>query len=238
MEKVIEISDTGPVTFIMKNTCKNLRITVKHNNLVKVTMPVGFSFDKAMQFVSEKKSWIKKQIAKNAAVNKEPLIFEESTFFKTNHHILKLLKHEKNTLKTVIDKDYINIFYPCNADVKDPRIQSAVKKSILITWKMEAEEILPALTLKLASEHGLKFSSLRIRNNKTRWGSCSGKNNINLNLHLVRLPQHLCKYVILHELAHTIHKNHGKSFWNLLDKMTGDAHGLDRELNSYRISVW
>lgn len=238
MEKVIELKEIGPVTFNKKNTCKNLRITVKADNLVKVTMPYGFSLETALQFVNAKKGWIKKQILKNAAFKKEPSSFDESTVFNTNRHVLKIRKHENNTIKTSIDRNHINFFYPMHVDVNDARIQAAIKKAILITWQIEAREILPSLVAKLAAEHGIKYSSVKIRNNKTRWGSCSGSNNINLNIHLVRLPRHLCEYVIMHELTHIIHKNHGESFWKMLDKMTGNARGLDKELNSYRISVW
>ena len=52
------------------------------------------------------------------------------------------------------------------------------------------------------------------------------------------LPDHLIDYVILHELAHTKVKNHGVHFWNLLDKVSGNAKGLDKEVKQYRIGVY
>ena len=76
---------------------------------------------------------------------------------------------------------------------------------------------------------------LIIKNAKTRWGSCSSINNINLNLHLMRLSDELIDYVILHELVHTKIKNHQKEFWDLLNIVSGDAKGLDRELKKYYI---
>ena len=86
----------------------------------------------------------------------------------------------------------------------------------------------------LAEKYGLSFADLRVKNLKTRWGSCSSVNNINLNIHLMRLPEHLIDYVILHELAHTIHKNHGKGFWQTLDKFSGNARLLAKEMRQYR----
>ena len=74
-----------------------------------------------------------------------------------------------------------------------------------------------------------------VKNIKTRWGSCSSLNNINLNLHLMRLPDHLIDYVILHELAHTKEKNHGKSFWNLVDSLVMDLKEMKKELKTYSI---
>ena len=65
---------------------------------------------------------------------------------------------------------------------------------------------------------------------KTRWGSCSAKNNINLNMLITYLPKHLQDYIILHELVHTRIKNHSNQFWNILDGIVGDARGMHKEL--------
>ncbi len=70
---------------------------------------------------------------------------------------------------------------------------------------------------QLAGKHGFTYNRIFIRNQKTRWGSCSHKNNISLNMKIVRLPEELMDYVILHELAHTRFKNHNNNFWALLD---------------------
>ena len=90
----------------------------------------------------------------------------------------------------------------------------------------------------LAQKHGFQYNRVFIRNQKTRWGSCSGKNNINLNVNLVRLPDELMDYTILHELVHTRIKNHGKRFWAQLDRLLGDAGILDRALNDYNLMLF
>ncbi len=88
----------------------------------------------------------------------------------------------------------------------------------------------------LAKLHGFKYNRVFIRNQKTRWGSCSGLNNINLNLNLVRLEQDLIDYVLLHELVHTKVKNHSQRFWRELDRYTdSSAKELDKQLRKYWI---
>ena len=85
----------------------------------------------------------------------------------------------------------------------------------------------------LAKQYGFNYNRVFIRNQKTRWGSCSNKNNINLNMNLVRLPQELIDYTILHELVHTRVKDHGKLFWHQMDKLLGDAKKIDKKLSDY-----
>ncbi len=85
----------------------------------------------------------------------------------------------------------------------------------------------------LAKQYGFNYNRVFIRNQKTRWGSCSRINNINLNMNLVRLPQELIDYTILHELVHTRIKNHGKQFWHQMDKLLGDAKKIDKKLAAY-----
>jgi len=90
----------------------------------------------------------------------------------------------------------------------------------------------------LAVKHDFQYNRVFIKNQKTRWGSCSGKNNINLNFNLVRLPDELIDYTILHELVHTRIKNHGHRFWAQLDRLLGDARKLDRALNEYNLLLF
>ena len=89
---------------------------------------------------------------------------------------------------------------------------------------------------ELAKIYGFKYAKASIRNQKTKWGSCSAKNNISLNINLVRLPDELRDYVILHELVHTRHKNHSNRFWETLDTVTGGcSKALRRELRKQQI---
>ncbi len=88
---------------------------------------------------------------------------------------------------------------------------------------------------ELSEKHGIPYNRVFIRNQKTRWGSCSQKNNINLNINLVRLPDELIDYTILHELAHIRVKNHGRQFWDELEKLVEGARKLDRKLKRFDI---
>ena len=90
----------------------------------------------------------------------------------------------------------------------------------------------------LALQNGFTFNNLYIKNQKTRWGSCSSKNNINLNINLLHLPNELRDYVIMHELVHTKVKNHSFEFWNMLNEYVDDARKCDGKLKQYGLILF
>lgn len=99
-----------------------------------------------------------------------------------------------------------------------------------------AKAYLPQRVEKIAADTGLKYRQLSLRAARTRWGSCSGKNNISLNIFLMELPQYLIDYVIIHELCHTVHHNHSPRFHYLVDKiLAGEEKRLSQELKQYTI---
>lgn len=94
----------------------------------------------------------------------------------------------------------------------------------------DAHAWLPARTSELASKYGFSYNRVAIKHNKSNWGSCSSKHNINLNMTLMLLPEYLRDYVILHELSHLQVFNHGASFHKLLDKLCLEHIGRSEKL--------
>ena len=97
----------------------------------------------------------------------------------------------------------------------------------------EAATKIAARLQELAQEHDFSYNRLTIRNQKTRWGSCSTKNNISLNIKLVLLPDELRDLILVHELIHTKIKNHGPKFWQKLEDIYPQARKLDRQVNDH-----
>lgn len=90
------------------------------------------------------------------------------------------------------------------------------------TWRRKAKAELPPRLAELAARHGFSYNRVAIKHNATNWGSCSAKSNINLNLNIVRLPKVLQDYVLLHELCHLKHQDHGHAFHLLLEHVLTD----------------
>ena len=101
--------------------------------------------------------------------------------------------------------------------------------------RAEARRILVDRLAELARQYGFTYERVRVANQQSRWGSCSGRNTISLNLQLLFLPADLRDYVILHELVHTRHKHHGPAFWRELERYIADSTALRRRLRSHTI---
>ncbi len=99
--------------------------------------------------------------------------------------------------------------------------------------KTEAKQRLTERLQGLGKLYGLGYDKVFVRDMKSRWGSCSEKNNISLNVKLVVLPPEVLDYVISHELVHTQIKNHSKDFWQQLEGIIENARALDSKLKQY-----
>ena len=88
--------------------------------------------------------------------------------------------------------------------------------------RKQAKAILPARLKQLAERYGFIYNRVTIKHNSTNWGSCSTKGNINLNLNIVRLPGALQDYILLHELCHLRHHDHGEAFHLRLEHVCTD----------------
>ncbi len=104
------------------------------------------------------------------------------------------------------------------------------RRSKLPAYHKEARRILVARTRELANAYNFSVRKIFVKHQKTRWGSCSANNNINLNAKLIFLRQELRDYVIMHELCHLRHMNHSAQFWAEVTKYIPHAKAFQKEL--------
>lgn len=236
MTKEIHIKEIGIVRITKKKSVRRLTLSVKPFGGIVVTIPYSMSFEKALRFVNEKKDWILKSQKKISKIEEKRTKYTPKSVFKTKEHELVFKLSKINQLTITSSK--IIVRYANESVFEKDSFQDNIRYAIVEALRMEAKIFLPQRTEYLANKHSFKYNKVTVRNAKTRWGSCSGVNNISLNIHLMRLPNHLIDYIILHELCHTIEKNHGQKFWKLLDKVSGNAKGLDKEVNSYSTIIF
>lgn len=234
--KVVEFPSIGAVHFVKKKGIRRVSIVVKPFKGVVVSVPYSVAYADAERFVIQKSDWIDTAKAKMAKLEARKTVFDESTIFKTKKRTLLFIRNgtDVSVVKASVTSSEIRIQVPNNVACEHPTVQGVTANAIEKAWVMEAKEILPERTQYLANKFGLKFRAVSVKRIKSRWGSCSVTNNINLSVYLMNLPDHLIDYVILHELCHTVEKNHGVNFWKLLNKLTdGKAKELARQMKSY-----
>lgn len=118
----------------------------------------------------------------------------------------------------------------------EPSLPPAEAKEHVEMLRRAAKADLPERIERLSQTTGLRYTKVSIRASRTKWGSCSGRNHISLSLFLMKLPEHLRDYVIIHELCHTVHHNHSPRFHALVDQHVGGREKvLNRELKSFTI---
>jgi predicted metal-dependent hydrolase len=238
MSEQIEHIDGIVVTFFKSDRAKVVNITIKPFTGVRVSVPKSISFEKARTATRQRIGWIKAHLSKMQKAEDKFTVFTEESNFKTKEHKLLIKYADADKVKAIIKDKKINVLTPVGVDIASSEVQLEIRKGIERAWRKEAKEYLPKRVEELAQKHKFDFKKVAIKNAKTRWGSCSFDNNINLSLHLMRLPDYLIDYIILHELVHTKIKNHSKEFWQLLDIVSGDAKKLDKEVKDYRIQIY
>lgn len=233
--KYINIEQVGRVTFIINDRSRRIRLSVKSDGEILVTLPSSVLYRDAIRFAESKTEWILKQQSK---IQSSLTIFAPESCFKTKFHKLAITKGNTDRVYNRVGNGVIQIFIPEKVNHELPKIQDFIKSTLIDVMRWEAKVYLPKRLKELAEKHGFKYENVTIKNTKTRWGSCSSTNNINLNLHLMRVPEHLIDYVLLHELVHTVVKNHGEKFWLMLEQCYPNSRKADKEMNNYRTQTF
>lgn len=114
--------------------------------------------------------------------------------------------------------------------------ESAVKNAELVfqNWyRQQAKQWIVEQVKNLAELHQLRYEKIKITSARTRWGSCSPKNTLSFSWRLMLTAPEVIEYVIIHELAHTVHHNHSKRFWNLVEKLLPNYKARRKLLRQY-----
>lgn len=183
-------------------------------------------------------NWVRSKIEKVKLTEEKLTSFYFDTEFKTRYHEVILQPWSGKTIRGKVSNGTVEIFIPKEKFIGDDSVQNQIRKIIIETYRIEAKKFFPVRVKELALKHGIEFSRVFVKNMKSQWGSCSRRKNINLNLHLMRLPDELIDYVILHELTHINEMNHSKKFWRLLESRVNNSKYLDKKIKDYSIKFW
>jgi predicted metal-dependent hydrolase len=235
--KVLKIHDLE-IKLKKSFKAKNISIKIKPFEGVLVTVPMLVSFKLAEDFVKTKIKWINKNLNKVQKQEQSYTFFSANNSFKTRSHLINITSTELSKNTVHIENTNVKVLISKKLSISSEENQLYIRNIILEIWRKEAKEYLPRRVKALAIDHNFNYQKLTIKNTKSRWGSCSFDNNINLSLHLMRISNELIDYVILHELVHTKVKNHSSKFWETLEKHCPNSKILDKELKKYSLRIF
>ena len=208
------------IAYRLRTSKRAKRISLRYSlqKGLEVVYPSGMQQPTPEELLLEQSDWILSAVEKfsdaQALLPRREYREGEVFFFRGVSHKLQL---ERSPAQSKICIRLVDGFLtvavpnpPQTAENED--IREAVKGY----YRREAQRYLPQRVRELAEAHGFKYERVRIKNQKTRWGSCSSKHNINLNLRLMMAPDAAIDYVIIHELCHLRELNHTPAFWALV----------------------
>ena len=214
---------------IIKSKRKTLALHISSTGELIIRAPLHYSNDLILNFVEEKKDWIRK---------------------KQEQVVQGLKSISENSLKPGSKIPFLGDFYKIsiNNDMKESVIfdngfyfksEEIIHYSMVKWYKKEAQNIIPGIAECEGRKFNLEIAKVKINSAKRRWGSCTSKKNINFSWRLVLLPEEVIHYVVIHELAHLIELNHSKKFWEVVGRLLPNYKLYENWLkkNSHRYYV-
>jgi len=196
---MIADAELGTIEFIRNKRSKHIRVHILSNGL-RVSLPHYLTQDDAMKFIhSVRDKLIQKQTILEKGLQKNNILINENSRLQTHTFSVEAKSNERTNIFFSLKNGVLSIEFPQGTDCTDKQTQEYFWNGISYFMRKEAKRLLP---------------------DRTRWGSCSRAQSINLSLYLLLLPSHLIDYVILHELCHTKEMNHGANFWIWMDRVT------------------
>lgn len=196
---------------------------------MKVVIPKGMNLDPE-DLVERKRDWIEKKQRKFDELRSRipDRKFEEGAQwpYQGENHLLKVNGSGDSEIE---DR---RIVLSCDS-VEEQGFQGALRKF----YRREARKFIEDTVEKYTRKLAVEYDTLRIKNQKTLWGSCSSKNNLNFNWRLIMAPPDKAEYVIVHELCHLRQPNHSQKFWNLVAKYCDDPKQKARWLKEHSVEL-
>ncbi len=210
---------------LQKKEVKHARIRVSENLSVRVLVPKSFSNSDIQSLIKKKQKWIDKNLT--AFSKKKDKI-------KLHQNQLLLFGNRYNYFFTAnLNKVVIN-----HASKTIQSKKNLLDKNEQLKWyKRFAKRHITERLKELAKRHKFRYNKIFIRDQRTKWGNCSAEKNLSFNWRLIKTPQFVIDYLIIHELAHTRTMNHHQKFWTEIRLLCPEYQEAVKWLDKYGKSV-
>lgn len=215
----------------LSKRARYMRLTFSGDKGLVVTRPIGVCEQVLAEWIQSKLSWISQNLDKITA--RQQKSGKDQPLTRPQQIDIPLLKQTLQVQYKPDTRREISVDY----DLRDTVILSGMTDDtefcihVLQKWLQKYARLpLGELLEEMAATTGLTYNNYRIKAQRTRWGSCSSKGNINLNYKLALMPEHWARYTVVHELCHTVELNHSKRFWTLVGQFIPDYKTIHAEM--------
>lgn len=213
---------------VIRQKRKSITMRLIEMELVEVKAPLNVPMNVIEDFIEKNSLWIQGQ----------QIYLQGMIYFETGAKIL--ISGESKTIE--IKKAYQNkvILGENNLKVYSKDLEHDYVLNLFFEWMREwTRREIEASLVHYGQFINKPYRDIRIKNQKTRWGSCSSKANLNFNLRCGMMPPFVRDYIVVHELCHLIHMNHSADFWNLVAEVYGNYKRALQWLkdNSYQLDI-
>lgn len=211
MEKVVINNQIFEYT-LKRSSRKTIAIEIGYDGTMIVRAPFQVPVSTIEELLQNKKHWIYENQKKRM---KESAHKKDCVYYLGRSLMLQMKEHRSNHLEVELGQDHLVIKKPVGFSLNVPVfLEHWYKKQALALITKTVEEYSQIMQVT--------YHNITIKDQKTRWGSCSSKGNLNFNYRLIMAPQEVLTYVVVHELAHRIHMDHSRAFWNQVGKVMPD----------------
>ncbi|MFM8335585.1 MAG: M48 family metallopeptidase [Opitutaceae bacterium] len=201
---------TDTVVFERSPRARNYRLTLRRDGTAVATIPAGGSEREALRFVEQHRGWLERARERQRRRPRSAEIWVPGT------HVL--WRGEMTEVRVAAQGERPQVCLA--ADVfRVPRLDGDLRPTLEAHFARRARVELPARAWELAALAGVDVRAVTVRNQRSRWGSCSANGTISLNWRLVQTPDHVRDYVIQHELMHLREMNHSARFWARVEEV-------------------
>jgi len=213
------------------NRSASIRLSLDHNGMVSVSAPRLMPKFMVDAFIKQNMSWIERQKRKIMLKKTANPSLNWNERIVSYLGMLYSIKVSAEVGQKVELQKGICLIRPITGSVAD------AKKTLLSWLKIRAEKEIIERVTYWAAEMNVRFGTVRFGQQASRWGSCSGDNNLRFNWRLIHFPAEVIDYVVIHELAHTVHHNHSDQFWSLVKQYCSDWKEQRKFLKRQAISI-
>lgn len=202
---------------------RTIAFSVTSKESLQIVAPMKTSLPTIKKILLSRKKWILHKLQEQNYVIKETkrqFIEGERFFYLGEMYLLAIERTTKMPAQCYLSEQSLLLTLPSHYE---SHFEQHLVKAQLKTWYLEQAKLIFQERIAFWSQHmAIPFKQLLITNPKRQWGSCDPQNVIRLNWRLIMTPLSIIDYVIVHELAHVIHKNHATSFWQLVASFMPD----------------